>query len=84
MNLPDLTDTKPWWQSRTQVGILASSVAIIAGMFGLEVDAGILTEAALGLVALAANLLAARGRINATQQISTKQVLPGLTLPARK
>lgn len=73
-------ETKPWWQSKTKIGILASSVTVIAGIFGVVLDAGMVTEVTFGLITLAANLYASRARNSADTPIDTKQVLPGLRL----
>lgn len=75
------TDTKPWWQSRTQVAILAGAVSVIAGMFGVAVDAGALTELAINAATLVSLLFAARGRARATEPLDTKQILPGVRRP---
>jgi len=71
---------KPWWQSRTIIGTFASTAAVVAGMAGLPVDAGTLTEVALGIVAIAGNVFAWYGRVNARKIINKKQILPGITL----
>lgn len=75
------TDSKFWWKSKTKIGILVSSVAEIAGIFGFVIDAGLATEVVFGLITLAANLYASRGRDQATVPIDTKQILPGLRRP---
>jgi hypothetical protein len=76
----DTSDPKAWWESRAVVGSLISSASVLAAMFGVNVDAGAATELALGLLALAANAVAWYGRVKATRPISTKRVVPGVTL----
>ena len=75
-----MTDTKPWWQSETKLGILASSVSVLLGIFGVVVDASTLTQITIGVAALVGNYFANQGRNKATTPIDTKQVLPGLRL----
>lgn len=71
---------KPWWQSRTIIGTLVSSAAIIAGVIGFELDADQVTELAVAGAALAGNILAWYGRVKASKVINTRKVLPGVTL----
>lgn len=75
------TDTKPWWQSKTKIGILVSSVAAILGLFGVVVDAGVITDVAFGVAVLVGNWYASYGRNTADTPIDKKLVLPGLRLP---
>lgn len=71
---------KPWWQSRTIIGTIVSSVAVIAGMAGYAVDVPGVTELAVGLTALVGNALAWYGRVEATKVINKRQVLPGVVI----
>lgn len=75
------TDTKPWWQSKTKIGILVSSVAAILSLFGVVVDVGVITEVAFGVAVLVGNWCASHGRNTADTPIDKKLVLPGLRLP---
>lgn len=67
-----MSDTKPWYLSRT---IWASIVTVLtggAGLFGLPmvgVDSGALTETILQLVTAVSGLIAIFGRLSATNRI---------------
>jgi hypothetical protein len=71
-------EEKPWWQSRAIIGTAVSSVAIVVGMAGVEMDVGVTTELVVGLVAIVGNAFAWWGRVQATQPISKRKILPGI------
>lgn len=75
-DLPSLpmidADPKPWYRSRGVIGSLATVVATLAGLFGVSLDAGTLTELVLQATALGGGLLALRGRIKAAQPIAAR------------
>ena len=55
--------SKPWWQSRAVLGLLASVLAMIAGRFGWSIDDGQITDLLLKAVELGGLALAAWGTI---------------------
>lgn len=63
-------DPKPWWRSRGVVGALATVAASLAGLLGLELDSGMLTELILQAVALGGGVLALWGRLRTAQPIA--------------
>ncbi|MGC5778819.1 hypothetical protein [Methylobacterium sp. NFXW15] len=73
----DTTDaTKPWYLSKGIIGSLLAIVAVIAGFFGVKVDAGTqqvvadqLTTLLAAGAALLGSLLGLWGRVSATRRI---------------
>ena len=61
--------SKPWWQSRAVLGLLASVLAMIAGRFGFEVNDGQITEMLLRAVELGGLALAAWGTVRRSAPI---------------
>ena len=72
---------KPWWESRTQVGVLVSSVAIALAWAGIQIDAAGLTELILLAAALAANARTWWGRVEANRPVDKTLVAPGIRIP---
>ncbi len=67
-----MTNTKPWYTSKTIWGSLIAMIAGISGAFGFELDASIqtgLVDGVLKVVAAAGSLLAIYGRLSATNAI---------------
>ncbi len=67
-----MTNSKPWYTSKTIWGSLIAMIAGIGSAFGFEIDpqsqAG-LVDSILKLVSAAGSLLAVYGRFSATQPI---------------
>ena len=61
--------SKPWWQSRAVLGLLASVLAMIASRLGWSVDDGQITEMLLRAVELAGLALAAWGTVRRSAPI---------------
>lgn len=55
--------SKPWWQSRAVLGLLASVLAMIAGRLGWSIDDGQITEMLLRAVELGGLAIAAWGTV---------------------
>lgn len=55
--------SKPWWQSRAVLGLLASLLAMIAGRLGWSIDDGQITDLLLKTVELGGLVLAAWGTV---------------------
>lgn len=70
-------DPKSWYRSRGVIGSLATVAAMLAGLFGVSLDAGTLTELILQAVALGGGLLGLWGRLRAAQPIAPN-ILPRL------
>jgi len=67
-----MSDSKPWYYSKTIWASLIAVVATIGSAFGMNVDEATqsqLAENAVQLVAIAASLLAVFGRLTATSEI---------------
>ena len=62
--------SKPWWQSRAVLGLLASVLAMIAGRFGWSIDDGQITEMLLRAVELGGLALAACALIALAAQLA--------------
>lgn len=68
-----MTDTKPWYMSRTVWGALIAIAASIGGAFGIminEVDQAQLADTALQIVGAVGALFALYGRLAAEKVIS--------------
>jgi uncharacterized protein YcfJ len=63
------TSTKPWWQSKTIIGASATILAAIAGIAGLEIGSGELTEILTAAATIAGGTLAIVGRVTAKKSI---------------
>lgn len=61
--------SKPWWQSRAVLGLLASLLAMIAGRLGWSIDDGQITEMLLRAVELGGLALAAWGTVRRSAPI---------------
>jgi len=61
--------SKPWWQSRAVLGLMASVLAMIAGRFGWSIDDGQITEMLLKAVELGGLALAAWGTVRRSAPI---------------
>jgi len=61
--------SKPWWQSRAVLGLLASVLAMIAGRMGWSIDDGQITEMLLRAVELGGLALAAWGTVRRSAPI---------------
>jgi len=61
--------SKPWWQSRAVLGLLASVLAMIAGRFGWSIDDGQITDLLLKAVELGGLALAAWGTVRRSAPI---------------
>ena len=82
--LLDVLDTPiPWWQSRGIIGSLVTIAASGAGLIGWSLNVPAATELAVGLAGLIGGALSWWGRVRASHPISTKMVLPGLTLAGK-
>lgn len=77
----ELAPTKPWWQSRTQISVLVSSLAIVMAWAGVEIDTSGLTELILLAGALVANAGALWGRAVASEKLDKTRLIPGVHLP---
>ena len=67
-----MSETKPWYLSKTIWGALVSVGATLGSMFGLPVDAGgqaALTDAILQTVSAVAGIVAILGRVSADSRI---------------
>ncbi len=67
-----MTDSKPWFLSKTIWASLIAILAAIASAIGIDIDAAArteLTEAAFQLVTVGASLAALFGRLVATSRI---------------
>lgn len=89
-SVPNITPppAKPWWASRTVLGLLASLLATIARRWGWEVDHESLTSVLLQGVEVAGLALAAWGTVRRSAPIDPTLVarLPGgraVRLPVR-
>ena len=60
---------KPWWTSRTVIGLLASVLAMIAGRLGWSIDDGQITDLLLKAVELGGLALAAWGTVRRSAPI---------------
>ncbi len=68
-----MTETKPWYTSRTIWASLITVTTALAGMIGLPVDGldnSILTDTLLQLVTAVAGLVSIFGRLSAKDRIS--------------
>jgi hypothetical protein len=74
-------EPKPWYLSRSLIGVLVVAAAQLARLAGWDVDTQALTDALVDLITLIGLVLAYVGRVKATRPISRKQVLPGVRLP---
>jgi hypothetical protein len=75
LNMTEITENKPWWQSRGVWGSVIAFLAIIAGAFGYTVDESLqeqIVQAIIGVAGAAGAVLAAYGRIKATKAIGKK------------
>lgn len=66
--------SKPWWTSRTVIGLLASVLAMIAGRFGFEVNDGQITDLLLKAVELGGLAVAAWGTVRRSAPIDATLV----------
>ena len=67
-----MQDTKAWWQSKAVWGALITLVAVIAQLFGVQIDPELQQQAVNQVTAIAAGiggLLALYGRIKADKKI---------------
>lgn len=67
-----MTNTKPWYTSKTIWGSLIAMIAGISSAFGLELDATTqadLLDGVLKVIAAGGSLLAIYGRLSATNAI---------------
>lgn len=65
-------NAKPWWQSKTIWGAFITLIAVVAQVFGYEIDQATqtqLTEIVTTVVAAFGSVLAIYGRITATKRI---------------
>ena len=65
---------KPWWASRTILGLLATIIAMLAGRFGLELDDESLTHILLQATELAGLVLAFWGTVRRAGPIDQTRV----------
>ena len=75
---------KPWWHSRTMVGIFVSTISMVFGAAGYTLDAGMLTEVITQVFTLAGLIWAWWGRRNATQPIDMGAVIPGVRIKPKR
>jgi hypothetical protein len=73
-------ETKPWWQSRAQVGAIMSTISLLLATTGVVIDATVLTETALILGALIFNGITIWGNVTRKTAIDHTKVLPGFTI----
>lgn len=64
-----MDDNKKWYQSKGVWGGLAAVVAGVGAAFGLDLDAGQLTEVMLALGAAVGGIIAIIGRMKASKKI---------------
>ncbi|MBP9602635.1 MAG: hypothetical protein KBE53_00945 [Chromatiaceae bacterium] len=74
---------KPWYLSRSIIGLLATIAAGLLGRSGYLVDAGELTNVLLHIVEAGGLVLAFVGTVRRRAPIDNGAVAPGLRLPAR-
>ncbi len=74
---------KPWWQSRTVIGILVSLTADITERMGWIVDANTLTTLAVQIAEVAGLALAFVGTVRRRAAIDSTLVAPRVRLAAR-
>ena len=67
-----MNESKPWWQSRTVIGALVVIVSSAAGLYGIQIDVGALTEIILQILALSGGVVAIYGRVKAERPIRRK------------
>lgn len=67
----------PWWQSRAMLGSVATIIASLAGLFGMIIDVGALTEVLLSLATVISGALALYGTWKRTTAIDQTRLLPG-------
>ena len=72
---------KPWWQSRTIWGLIATIVAGLAGRYGFEVDSEGLTNVLLQIIEAVGLALAFVGTIRRSAPVDGTLVAPGVRLP---
>ena len=68
-----MTDTKPWWRSRTAWAAAVTCLAGVLSLSGIDLDARVQDELATLLIAaaeLAAGVIAFIGRFQATTRLS--------------
>lgn len=70
-----LEQPKPWWQSRTLIGVLVALLAQLGRLAGWDVDSAALAQAVIEGLTLAGLALAWWGRVKATRPIE-RRVLP--------
>lgn len=77
------TEDKPWWESKAIWGIVLMGIAQLVNAIGydLPIDIAHWAESLASLGTLCGMALAWWGRIQATQPINKRRVLPGLTIP---
>ena len=74
---------KPWWLSRGAWGPVVAMLGMIFSAVGVELDASVVVEGILYLVTFAGVLLGWWGRMDASEAIDKRQVLPGVRLPGK-
>lgn len=74
---------KPWWQSRVAIASIATILASIAGLAGLEIDGSQLTEVILAATTLVSGLLALWANARRAAPIDNGLVLPGVRIDAQ-
>jgi hypothetical protein len=81
-------DAKPWWNSKAQVGAVASTVSLVGAGFGLAVHPELI-ELALPIVApiavsLISNVVTIWGNTTRKQAIDTTKVLPEIKIGGKR
>jgi peptidoglycan hydrolase-like protein with peptidoglycan-binding domain len=74
---------KPWYLSRSIIGLLATILAGLLGRSGYLVDAGELTNVLLQAVEVGGLALAFIGTVRRRSAIDSTLVAPGLRIPTR-
>lgn len=71
-------DSKPWWESKAQWGLLAAAAGFLLQGFGIVFDSAAATEVIWAFVQAIGLVMAFWGNMTRKTTLDTKQVLPGL------
>ncbi len=63
-------EDKPWYKSKTIWGSIVAVIALIAGMFGYQVDAASQQEIVTAMVGVAGGIFAIWGRFKAVSKVT--------------
>lgn len=77
------TQSIPWWQSKTQWGLIISALAFVLQGVGIAFDAAQATEVVWAFAQAIGLLLAFYGNITRKGSLDLSRILPGLTLRSK-